>query len=116
MKKVVEKLILASLLLPSNALAAISVGECPESINGTKACDDGLTGMITNISNTILLIVGVVAVLFLIIGGFQYVASSGNPEQVNKAKNTIFYAIIGIVVTLLAYVAVQFVVGQLTAS
>ncbi|NTU69410.1 hypothetical protein HGB13_01080 [bacterium] len=112
------KLILGSVfILPATTFAAIGAGSCPDSLNGSKACPSGgLQAFITTISNTILLIVGVIAVLMLIVGGFQYIASSGNPEQVNKAKNTIFYAIIGIVVTLLAFVAVQFVLGQLTAG
>lgn len=95
----------------------LDADSCPELLRDTKACqNDGLAGMITLISNSILLLVGIVAVLFLIIGGFQYISSGGNPEQVGKAKNTIFYAIIGIIVALLAYVIVQFVVGQLTQS
>jgi amino acid transporter len=111
MKKLIKIGYTALAMSPVAALA-IDVN-CPDQLGG--ACDSDLAGMITMISNTILLLVGVVAVLFLIIGGFQYIASGGNPEQVNKAKNTIFYAIIGIIVALLAYVLVQFVVSQLTA-
>ena len=113
MKKLIQIGYATLAMSPVGALADIA-DECPDNLGGV--CDNNLTGMITLISNTVLLLVGVVAVLFLIIGGFQYIASGGNPEQVNKAKNTIFYAIIGIVVALLAYVVVQFVVGQLTTS
>ncbi len=54
------------------------------------------------------------AVLFIIIGGFQYITSAGNPENVSKAKNTILYAIIGIIVTLLSYAIVKFIIDALT--
>ncbi len=114
MKKLVKLFSAAVLLLPTKALAQLGPGNCPDELVGTPACTQGLAGLITMISNTILLIVGVIAVLFLIIGGFQYITSAGNPEQVGKAKNTILYAIIGILVTLLAWAVVQFVVDKMT--
>jgi len=63
-----------------------------------------LSELITQISSTI---------LFLIIGGFQYITASGNPEQVETAKKTIMYAIIGIIVCLLSYAVVYFVIGRI---
>lgn len=110
MKKLIRIGYTALAMSPIGVLA-IPV-DCPDELG--DACKNDLPGMITLISNTVLLLVGIIAVLFLIIGGFQYISSGGNPEQVNKAKNTIFYAIIGIVITLLAYVLTQFVVSQLT--
>lgn len=73
-----------------------------------------LMGVITNISNSLLLLVGIVAVLFLILGGFQYITSAGNPENINKAKTTITYTIIGVLITLLSYAVVKFIVSQFT--
>ena len=112
MKKIINFVTTFLLLSPVAALAqddsVIPVDQPGRAPGGT------LPGLITTISNTVLLLVGVVAVLFLIIGGFQYISSAGNPENVGKAKQTILYAIIGIVVTLLAYVIVKFVIGQLT--
>ena len=58
-------------------------------------------------------IVGAVAVIMLIIGGLRYVLSSGNSSSVEGAKNTILYAIIGIVVAALAFAAVTFVSSKL---
>lgn len=66
------------------------------------------------ITNTLILGVGIVAVLMLIIGGFRYVFSQGNEKAVTGAKDTIVYAIIGIIVCLVAYAAVNFVLGQFT--
>jgi len=81
----------------------------------SRAVGGGLLDIITKVSNTLLLLVGIVAVLFLIIGGFQYIISAGNPETVNKAKTTILYAIIGLIVTLIAWAIVSFVISALKA-
>ncbi len=78
-----------------------------------RAPGGSLVDLITVISNTILLLVGVVAVLFLIIGGVQYITSAGNPDSVNKAKTTILYAVIGIIVTLVAWAVVSFVISSI---
>ncbi len=64
--------------------------------------------------NTLLFIVGVTAVIALIIAGIRYITSGGNPQSVTAAKNSILYAVIGIVVAVLAYAIVEFVVRQFT--
>lgn len=66
-----------------------------------------------DITNTVLFLVGAVAVIALIYGGFRYVTSAGNGKNVEAAKETILYAIIGLVVAILAYAIVNFVVGAL---
>jgi NADH:ubiquinone oxidoreductase subunit 6 (subunit J) len=60
-----------------------------------------------------LIFAGAVAVLFLIIGGFRYVVSAGNPDQVEGAKKTILYAILGLIVIFVAYVLVTLLQGWL---
>jgi hypothetical protein len=57
-------------------------------------------------------IVGTVAVVMLIVGGFRYITSGGNSEAVGKAKNTIIYALIGLVIVALAQIIVQFVLHR----
>ena len=81
--------------------------------NKTDAPETGLPALITTISNTILALVGVVAVLFLIVGGVQYITSAGNPDNVGKAKNTILYGIIGVIFAILSYAIVQFVIDKI---
>lgn len=68
------------------------------------------------VTNTLLFIIGAVAVIMLIIGGIRYVISQGDSTAVTNAKNTILYAVIGIVVSLLAYALVNFVIEQFTAG
>ena len=52
---------------------------------------------------------GILALLFLIIGGFRYVMSFGNPDQAESAKKTITYAIIGLILTISAYTLVKLI-------
>lgn len=73
---------------------------------------DQLGPSITSIVNTILIIVGVVAVIMLIIGGFRYVISQGNEKNISAAKDTILYAVVGLVVAILSYAIVNFVIGR----
>jgi hypothetical protein len=73
-----------------------------------------LTATIRNIVNILLFVIGLVAVIMIIIGGLRYVLSGGDQSAVTGAKNTILYAVIGLIVALLAYAIVNFVVGGLT--
>lgn len=68
------------------------------------------------ITNILLFLIGAVSVIMLIIGGVRYVVSGGDQGAVTSAKNTILYAIIGIVVAFLAFAAVRFVTDQLSKS
>ncbi len=76
----------------------------------------GGTGIFKQITNTILYIVGVIAVIMLIIGGIKYVISGGDAKKVPDAKNTILYAIIGLVIAFLAFAIVNFVISALPSS
>ena len=72
-------------------------------------------GMFRQIVNVFLFIIGAVAVIMLVYGGFRYVTSGGDASAVTAAKNTILYAVIGIIVAILAYAIVDFVIDQFTA-
>jgi hypothetical protein len=69
---------------------------------------------VQQVINVLLFIIGAVAVIMIIIGGIKYVLSNGDSSQITSAKNTILYAVIGLVVALLAYAIVNFVVVQFT--
>lgn len=66
------------------------------------------------IINTLSVIVGVVSVIMLIYGGFKYVTSAGDSSATKSAQNTIVYALVGLIVALLAQVIAQFVLSKLT--
>lgn len=98
----------SALTLEEGARAAKCDG-CPEDLFGD-------TGVFKKITNTILYIVGIVAVIMLIIGGIKYVISGGDSKKVTDAKNTVLYAIIGLVIAFLAFAIVNFVITALPSS
>lgn len=75
-----------------------------------------LTDIIQNVVRVLLFIVGVAAVIMLIIGGIRYVVSSGDQTAVANAKNTILYAIVGVIVAVLSWAAVDYVFGIVSAE
>lgn len=70
-------------------------------------------GIFERVVNLLLFLVGAISVIMLIIGGIRYIVSAGDQNQVTGAKNTILYAIVGIVVAVIAYGIVNFVLAQL---
>jgi len=75
--------------------------------------DTSVSGFILKIINIALAVTGLVAVLFLIIGGFRYITSAGNEETAEQAKKIIINAIIGIVVIILSFVIVRVISNAL---
>lgn len=69
----------------------------------------GNTGVFSEITNVLLFVIGAVAVIMIVIGGLRYVISGGDAKQVQAAKNTILYALVGVIIAILAYAVVNFV-------
>ncbi len=74
--------------------------------------DNGQGGIFRTVTNVLLFLIGAISVIMLIIGGIRYVVSGGDSAAVTNAKNTILYAIVGVVVAILAYAVVNFVIGS----
>jgi len=91
---------------PTNCDPQASAGEATSTVNT----------IITTVINIFSLVVGVVSVIMIIIGGLKYITSGGDSGNVSGAKNTILYAIVGLVVVALAQIIVQFVLGKVTAA
>ncbi len=72
----------------------------------------GDNGVFSRITNTVLLIVGLISVIMLVYGGLRYILSGGDSKKVTDAKNTVLYAIIGLIISLLAYAIVNFVLNS----
>ena len=106
--------LVAVAILPGN-VSALTLQEGAEMArcDGCPADLFGDTGVFRQVTNTILYIVGVVAVIMLIIGGIRYVISGGDSKKVTDAKNTVLYAIIGLVICILSYAIVNFVISAL---
>jgi Type IV secretion system pilin len=74
----------------------------------------GNGGVFQKVTNIALYLIGAVSVLMLIYGGIRYTLSGGDSKNVTAAKNTILYAIVGIVVAILAFAIVNFVITSLS--
>ena len=98
----------SALTLQEGARAAQCDG-CPSDLFGS-------TGVFKQVTNTILYIVGIIAVIMLIIGGIKYVVSGGDSKKVTDAKNTVLYAIIGLVICFLSFAIINFVISALPSS
>ena len=99
--------------------------KCPDGsdagANGLAGCSklkensankNDLMEQANTIINVIIGVIAFVAVAFIIFGGVQYTTSAGDPGKVKKAKDTILYGIIGLVVSMLAYSIVNFVLAN----
>lgn len=129
LKKFITRLSIATLLVipvfaPAVAHAAVDVnGSLCEGANlevgSTDCSQDGdpkqrVNNLLTTIINIFSLVVGVIAVVMIIIGGLKYITSGGESSNITGAKNTILYAVIGLVVVALAQFIVRFVLVKVT--
>ena len=78
----------------------------------TKSENIENSGVIENVTNILLFVVGVVAVIAIIIGGIKYTTSNGDASRTKSAKDTILYAVVGLVFAIMAWGIVSFVVGR----
>lgn len=76
----------------------------------------GEGSIFTTVVNVLLFIIGAICVIMLIWGGIRYTTSAGNAASVTAAKNTIMYAIIGLVIAFLAFAIVNWVLGAIDPS
>ncbi|HSE61930.1 MAG TPA: hypothetical protein VLA88_06620 [Candidatus Saccharimonadales bacterium] len=106
----------ASHATPAHAIDVFpACGNTPGSAVCTATTDKlfGVGGIWNRILETFTFIIGAVSVLMIIIGGIRYVTSNGEQQQVTSAKNTIIYAVVGVVVAMVAYAIVHFVISQI---
>ncbi|MBR3256943.1 hypothetical protein IKG02_01485 [Candidatus Saccharibacteria bacterium] len=92
---------------------ALSVREGIDAVKTEEMPADlmGKNGVFTEVTHTILFAVGAISVIMLIVGGLRYALSAGDSKKVTDAKNTILYALIGLVIAILSYAIVDFVLG-----
>jgi len=128
--------LMLGLLGPTLALSGVSYADTTTNINGnlcqgsdfnltsngtnncnnTSGGDTSISHLIKTIVNIVSIIVGAVAVLMIIVGGFRYVTSGGSAEGTKAARQTIVYAIIGLVVVALAQIIVHFVLNNVNTG
>lgn len=108
---------------PSTVLAAAKDDVCSGigSVSGTGGCSAPAgtptpNKIVSAAINILSVVVGIVSVIMIIIGGIKYATSSGDANNISSAKNTIMYAIIGLVVAALAQVMVRFVLYRVSTA
>ncbi|MEX1995224.1 MAG: pilin [Candidatus Saccharimonadales bacterium] len=135
---IVKKVILALLLIPALSLTgaaptAMAADACDADKNGKVSTQEAIScgsqkaggasqtpaqaeksinDTIASIVNILSIIIAIIAVIMIIIGGFRYITSGGAADKVTSAKNTILYAIIGLIIVALAQTIVRFVINQ----
>lgn len=95
--------------------ADVFTGACSGSAANTVLCQnksDDIQSPIKAIVNTLLYVLGAVSVVVIIIAGILYTTSSGDAAAVTKAKNTLLYAVVGLVVAVLAFAIVNYVLAS----
>lgn len=91
-----------------NVSKGCSGGEVCKELKNTNAVNP----LVRTLIGTMLFILGTISVIMIIVGGIKYTTSNGDQAKVTSAKNTILYAVVGLVVALLAYAIVNFVIAQ----
>lgn len=108
-------MILGLSAVPLQPAGAINVFQ---NCDGGVVCDETRNGqantgtLVKNVISTLLFVLGVIAVIVIIVGGIRYALSGGDSSQTKQAKDTILYAVVGLVVAILAYSIVNFVIGS----
>jgi hypothetical protein len=94
----------------SNLDLSSSAASCNDQANAGQS----FTDIIKKVINILSVLIGAIAVVMIIIGGFRYVTSAGNAEGTKAARNTILYALVGLIVVALAQIIVHFVLNSVT--
>jgi hypothetical protein len=103
-----------ALAVPSVAMAQSPAGEIDKGIDAIDGEEEApsLGSQIEIVVNILLFILGAIAVVMIIIGGIRYATSNGDSSQIKTAKDTILYAVVGLIVAIMAYAIVGWVVDQ----
>lgn len=110
----------AIFLAPMPEAFADSKSQVCEGVNaaaGSTGCTDGtsdINNIITVFLNLFSVIIGIVAVVMIMVGGYKYITANGDSSNITSAKHTIIYALVGLVIVAMAQFMVQFVLDKAT--
>lgn len=100
--------------LCSGSNLQIPSGSGTGSCSGVSGASNSIEKFVHHIVNILSAVIGVVAVIMIMVGGFRYVTSGGSDSSVTSAKNTILYAIIGLIIVALSQVLVHFTIKNIS--
>jgi uncharacterized membrane protein len=108
--------IVGILAMTPGYVGASAADQVQTGVNQAGGTDSGnsttLADRIKTIVNVLLYVLGAIAVIMIVIGAIRYVVSGGDNSAVTGAKNTILYAVVGLIIAILAYAIVNFVVSS----
>lgn len=130
MKTAIKRVLATALMVPALAFGVISLvpagfasaapgDKIQEGINATTDDPGGsanLNDVFKTVVNVLLYVIGAISVVMLIYGGIRYTISGGDSSRVTAAKNTIMYALIGLVIAFLAYAIINWVLSSLSGN
>jgi hypothetical protein len=105
---------LTALSLATPAFAATTIDPCSKlgTFNGLcNISSNNLGGMVSNIITILFIVAALIALFFLIWGGIKWILSGGDKAKVESARSTIIAALIGLIITFLAFFLLTFVLG-----
>lgn len=99
---------------PLFVVDTVSADAKTEILGGANSADPGgaptLENSFESIVSIMLFVIGAISVIVIVVGGILYVTSTGDAAKTKRAKDTILYAVVGLVVSILAYSIVKFVI------
>lgn len=105
------------LLYVAPQVGASEIGEACNNTSSSLICDArgeniAEDGFAENLTNLLLFILGIGAVIMIVIGGIKYATANGDASKISSAKNTILYSVVGLIVALMAWGIIRFVIEQ----
>lgn len=96
--------------------------EAVQAGNGSGQCDpdklgkgqSSLTQTLTKLLNLLTMIVGIMTVIMLIISGIRFVTANGNSDSISSAKNTLIYALVGLIIVAFAQAIVKLILTRIS--
>ena len=102
---------------PTSRAVNVFGGQADQTVDGGKVVTNDKNGssklpaLLSQVISTVFVVLGMLAVIMIVIGGIRYTTSNGDAAQIKAAKNTILYAVVGLVLAILAYAIVNFVLS-----
>jgi len=109
----IKKLVCATVGVGLLALPAVAMAQFAPVTPFSGTSTGTLIQAITSIVNALLTLAAVVAAIFVVIGGIRYITAQGDEDAVAQAKNTVIYAVIGVIVIALSAVIINFIIAAI---
>lgn len=112
-------LVVGATSLTAPTVGAVTVDPCAETNSNSPLCQNSNVtsdSIVKTIIDIFLYLVGAISVIMIVYSGFRYVTSAGNQNSVTSAKNTLLYAVIGLIVAMFAWAIVSWIYNSATGS